>query len=149
MINICNATIIGFIVGFIGDLGLNLSTQKLKILDAGLIDYFPLHGTIEAAFIAAGLVSFCVYISLFIWEQLIKIRYGSDKTIADVKYRYTIIYMFIFGCILDLFFRYLHIMPSLNGMYEKLSIPVSMFFAGGPISISFIILILIETIRNN
>lgn len=144
MIDICNATIIGFIIGFIGDLGLNISTQRLRILDAGLINYFPLHGTVEAAFIAGGLVSFCVYISLLLWEKVI-----MRKKISEIKHRDTIIYLFVFGCILDLFFRYLHIMPSLNGMYEKLSIPVSMLFAGGPIAASFILAILIDNLRSD
>jgi hypothetical protein len=133
MINIYNVSIIGFLIGFIGDLLLNLMTQRLKILDAGLIDYFPTHGTFEAAFIAGGLVSFCVYVALLLWEKTM------SKKVATINYGHTIIYLFVVGCIFDLFFRYLHIMPSLDKMYEKLSIPVSMFFAGGPMAASFII----------
>ena len=78
-------------------------------------------------------------------------RFGKvimRKKISEIKHRDTIIYLFVFGCILDLFFRYLHIMPSLNGMYEKLSIPISMFFAGGPIASAFIISILTDSFHD-
>jgi hypothetical protein len=131
MLNIYTITIFGFLVGFIGDLLLNLMTQKLKVLDAGLIDYFPRHYTLEAAFIAAGLVSFVVYIGVFLWEKI------KGDTVENINKWHTGIFLFVFGCFVDLFFRYLHLMPSLDGMYEKLSIPVSMFFAGGPLVASY------------
>lgn len=133
MITILDVTVIGFIIGFLGDLLLNLMTQKLKILDAGLIEYFPRHKTLEAAFIAGGLVSFTVYISLFIWENLI-----MNDTISEIKYWYTILYMFIFGAIFDNLFRFFHLMPTLDGMYQKLNPIISMIFAGGPVAASFI-----------
>lgn len=133
-LNINNVTIAGFVVGFVGDLLLNLFTQHLKILDAGLIDYFPRHGTFEAAFIAGGLVAFTVYISILLWEKII-IR----KTISEVPLWKTLVYIFIFGAIFDNFFRYLHLMPTLDGMYIKLSPIVSMFFAGGPLVASVLL----------
>ena len=55
---IYKATAVGFALGFIGDLSLNYLTQEAKVLDAGLINYFPTHRTVEAGFIAGGLVSF-------------------------------------------------------------------------------------------
>lgn len=130
-INKADVAISGFIVGFLGDLLLNFLTQKAKVLDAGLIDYFPLHRTLEAAFIAGGLVAASIYIALVLWENLF------CQSIDNSNNWYTGLYLLVFGSILDLFFRYFHLMPTLDGMYEKLSIPVTMLFAGGPLVASF------------
>lgn len=140
MVTIHDSVVAGFIVGFVGDLLLNVMTQKLKILDAGLIDYFPRHKTLEAAFIAGGLVAFTVYIALQLWEKVI-IR----KTVSETKHLYTIAYLFIFGAIFDNFFRFFHLMPTLDGMYEALSPPVSMFFAGGPLVASYLLALFITS----
>lgn len=126
-ITVKDVAVYGFVVGFVGDLFLNLFTQNLKILDAGLINYFPRHGTFEAACIAGGLVAITVYVGLSIWELV------NHDEISNIKLEYTFVYIFLFGAFVDNFFRFLHLMPTLNGMYEKLSPPVSMFFAGSPL----------------
>lgn len=136
MLTVSNVAVAGFVVGFVGDAGLNFLTQVAKVLDAGLVDYFPLHGTFEALCIAGGLVALVTFVSLIIWTRVFKM--------SLYDFIPTAIYLFIFGAVLDLAFRYLHLMPTLDGMYEYLSIPVSMFFAGSPLVAAYVLAVLYD-----
>lgn len=97
--------------GFLGDLGL----QTLDRGTWGLTEYFQKHGKLDSMFIASGMMS--IFGGLFVLST------GRPPTYPEA---------FLYGGSLDLLFRYLRPMTSLNGYYAALSPPVSFVWGGIP-----------------
>lgn len=121
-----NVETTAFFIGFFADLLLNYLTRTFK-WNVGLLDYFKLHKTIESAFIAAGLMFLSMWIGLRVFRV----------TTLDPKY--LAVFIFLYGCVIDNFFRYFHWMPTLNGMYEAMTPIRTMFWAGGPLLASLLV----------
>ena len=100
-----------FFIGLIGDLTLQ-SIVKLKGNFAGLKDYFMLHGIFESACIAGGIM----FIATYVYQRL--------------KLPLTIPYLFIYGGILDILWRQLNLMPSLEHTYYAALNPIMSFIWG-------------------
>jgi hypothetical protein len=117
--SIADASMSAFTVGFFADLALNYltTTQDWKV---GLKGYFKKHGVMESAFIAAAIM----YASMWVGFTL----HGVVTPQMDQG-----VFIFVFGLIIDNLFRFGNLMPSLECMYNALSIPTSMFWAGGPL----------------
>jgi len=97
---------IAFIVGFIGDLLLQVMTQTLRMggkTGWGLLQYFKLHGRWESATIAGGML--CAFYMAFMVSH----------------FKLTFLNMSIYGVVLDLAFRRFTIYPSLLGYYNNMS----------------------------
>ena len=102
----------GFLTGMIGDIALQLIVYVRGDL-AGLRDYFALHGVLESIFIAAGIL----FTSGWVYERL------------NLPMTYTSI--FLYGCLVDIFYRNLHLMPSLDPTYHAALSPwLSMVWGG-------------------
>jgi hypothetical protein len=125
-VTVLNASATAYAVGIAGDIGLQLITSQPGLPGWGLRDYFKRHLPAEALMIAAGLMFATMWLLLTVW--------GGDPGRPG-----TAAYLFVAGGVVDLAFRYLRIMPTLDGMYEALSVPVSMFWAGGPILFSYLL----------
>lgn len=90
-----------FITGFVGDLLLQgISKQRGNI--AGLRDYFQLHGSLESGFIAGGLMYFHGYL------------------IEMSGYELSFINLGIYGILMDILYRDLNLMQSLDGYYKSM-----------------------------
>lgn len=100
-----------FFIGVAGDIALQ-TIVKQRGNFAGLKDYFEQHGQIESYMIAGGLM----FLVAFLYEM----------TNLPLKNSY----LFIYGGIWDILFRYLRLMPSLDGYYEALN-PIQSFIWGG------------------
>ena len=95
------------ITGFVGDAGLQFLTQYMGMGGPsgwGLKPYFKLHGSVEALFIAGGMMSIFYIIYFYI-----------------LSYPANWIYLSIYGIILDLIFRETMLFPSLDGYYKHLN----------------------------
>ena len=102
----CGLILIAFIVGFIGDLALQVMTQTLRMggkTGWGLLQYFKLHGRWESATIAGGML--CAFYMTFMM----------------FNFKLTFLNMSIYGIIIDFAFRSLRIYPSLVGYYNNMS----------------------------
>jgi hypothetical protein len=110
-----------FVVGLIGDGLLNLIISNSDY-DWGLKEYFQTHGPLEAMFIASSLMMVTMASGLGLWG-------GVNKSNSYA-------FLFVFGCLVDLAFRYLHLMPSLDKMYKHMYVVQSMVWAGGPLVFS-------------
>jgi len=97
-----NIESVSFLVGFFGDIFLQVLCNTTSF-DHGLRGYFKEHGSIEAPFIAGGMmVLFSIIYSL---------------TGLPLKWEYFAIY----GVLLDILFRTFMIFPSLKGYYSALT----------------------------
>lgn len=123
----------GFAVGFVGDALLNVAVTRVRVFDAGLREYFPRHGALEAMFIAGGLVALTAFLAALLLGRVVALAPERDgeHVVRDIALRSA--YFFAFGAVVDNFFRFGNLMGSLSGMYCALSPPVSMFFAGAPL----------------
>lgn len=101
-----------FFIGLLGDFILQ-QIVKYRGNFAGLRDYFGQHGILESMMIGAGIM----FIATYVYEQL--------------KLPLTPIYLFIYGGILDILFRYLNLMPSLEHTYYSALNPIQSFIWGG------------------
>lgn len=107
-----NLATAGFFTGMIGDILLQLITYYRGNF-AGLRDYFALHGVLESIFIAAGIL----FTAGWLYDYV-----GLPKTY---------LYIFIYGCLLDIIYRNLHLMPSLDPTYHAALPPwLSMVWGG-------------------
>jgi hypothetical protein len=100
----CWLPIIAALVGFFGDLLIQVFLKFTKY-DWGLKSYFRKHGVIESACIASGILA----LFFSIW------------TIFNFPIRWEPI--LISALILDAFWNYFHVMPSLNNYYKEPIIP--------------------------
>ncbi len=92
--------VIAILTGFIGDILLQLMVKN-NIAEWGLSGYFKQHGSAESTIIGAGIMGF--FYALYALTGL----------------PFKIQYMVVYGLIIDLLFRHLHIFPSLNMYYQK------------------------------
>jgi len=102
-----NILLISFLVGFFGDLLLQLGVKFGFGGETGwgLKGYFKQHGCIESLFIAGGMMTlFHILVLNLNWNEM-----GLLKGL---------IYLSIYGIILDLLFRKFMIFPSLEGYYN-------------------------------
>ena len=118
-------SITAFFFGFFADLALNYLSRRFD-WKVGLAEYFAKHRALEAAFIAGGLVLLSMWIGLMLWG-------------GNPNKPHTALFLFVFGAAIDNIFRFGHIMPTLDKMYVALSPPESMFWAGGPLTATFLI----------
>lgn len=100
-----------FFIGLFGDIILQ-GIVYFRGNIAGLKKYFQIHGPFEAVLIAAGIMFISAY----------------SFMLSGLKFSYT--NLFIFGGILDLLWRYLRLMKSLDSYYAALD-PVTSFIWGG------------------
>ena len=100
-----------FFIGMLGDFILQ-NIVKFKGNFAGLRDYFLQHGMFESLCIAGGIM----FLSTYIYEQT-----GLPLTVP---------YLFIYGGILDILFRQLNLMPSLEHTYYAALNPIQSFVWG-------------------
>jgi hypothetical protein len=110
--------------GFFGDMSLQVLVNSGfgGKTGWGLIEYFRQHGRVESLFIPAGMMTLFYAIYL------------------ESKLPVTIGYLFIYGVLLDIFFRYTMIFPSLKGYYKSLNVVESMIWGGIPMILPLIIL---------
>ena len=101
-----------FLIGFMGDCALQLYTETQGDL-VGLKEYFKIHGGLESKFIAGGMM----YLFAYIFELS-----GLPKTNVN---------LFLYGGALDVAFRQLKLMDSLNETYYKNISPINSFVWGG------------------
>ena len=101
-----------FFIGVIGDITLQ-SIVKLKGNFAGLRDYFIQHGIFESFLIGGGIM----FIATYFYQM--------------TKLPMTLPYLFIYGGILDIIWRQLNLMPSLEHTYYKALNPIESFIWGG------------------
>jgi hypothetical protein len=109
--------VIACIVGFVGDFLLQLFSKKFGMggpTGWGLKDYFSQHGSVEALFIAGGMMTLFYIIYLVILK-------------LPVNYYYLAIY----GIILDLLFRIFMIFPSLSGYYNYFGYSLGGYIGSG------------------
>lgn len=100
-----------FFIGMIGDAILQIIV-KMKGNFAGLKGYFEQHGIFESMCIAGGIM----FISTYIYKQL--------------KLPLKLVPLFIYGGILDILWRQLNLMPSLEHTYYAALNPVQSFIWG-------------------
>ena len=105
-----------FWIGVIGDFALQ-TIVRYRGNFAGLKDYFKQHNMFESLMIAGGLM--CLLAKLYVMTGLPLNNY----------------YLFIYGGLWDLAFRYLRLMPSLDGYYEALNHVQSFIWGGIPMLI--------------
>ncbi len=101
-----------FCIGVIGDLILQ-AIVCLRGNFAGLQGYFKQHGIFESFLIGGGIM----LISTHLFQEL--------------KLPLTLPYLFLYGGVLDILWRQLNLMPSLEHTYYKALNPVESFFWGG------------------
>jgi hypothetical protein len=103
IINKMNIVSIATIVGFFGDMGLQiLLAQNLGGPSGwGLKPYFERHGQVESLFTAAGLMGI-VYI---VYIYMLRLPLNP-------------VYLVLYGIVLDVIFRIFNIFPSLSEYHE-------------------------------
>jgi hypothetical protein len=101
-----------FFIGLFGDMILQ-TIVKFKGNFAGLKGYFKQHGILESIMIGAGIM----LISTHFYEL--------------TKLPITFPYLFIYGGILDILWRQLNLMPSLEHTYYAALNPIESFIWGG------------------
>jgi hypothetical protein len=117
---------IATLIGFVGDATLQLLVNN-NVGNWGLKDYFNLHGSVEAMFTAAGMMSVFFVIYTFI---------GLPLNIPALA---------LYGIILDLIFRKIRLFPSLDGYYKSLNYLWSAVWGIIPMILPLILLRLIKT----
>ncbi len=103
-------TTASFITGFLGDLFLQSFSSQQKAR-WGLNSYFKTHRSLESMFIAAAMM---VFFS-FIYQKM-------DPSLSFVG-------ISLYAIVLDLFFRFSHIMPTLDEYYNRLPWYVTFLWA--------------------
>ena len=109
------------LAGFIGDASLQFLTKKANLggpTGWGLKAYFRLHGSVEAVFIAGGMMTIFYIIFLF------------GLRLAPTWYS-----LAIYGVVLDWLFRVTMLFPSLDGYYRALNYAESAFWGAIPMLI--------------
>lgn len=101
-----------FIIGFFGDLGLQLIAHVRGDI-VGLSDYFKQHHSLESAFIAAGMM-----VGFTLLYQLSGLPVSWSN-------------LFLYGVVLDVIFRNVNLMPSLTDTYYKHITPLNSMLWGG------------------
>lgn len=118
-----NLISVACITGFVGDASLQVLSKFMGGKTGwGLIPYFKQHGSVEALFIAGGMMT----IFYVIYLDLLKL---------PVKWYYLAIY----GIILDYIFRKTMLFPSLDGYYNHLNYFWSAFWGAIPMLIPLFI----------
>jgi hypothetical protein len=102
----------GFLVGFFGDIGLQLIVHARGNL-VGLKDYFELHSSLESACLAGGLM------------------YGVSYIYDFFNLPIAIMPLFIYGGLLDIVFRQFGLMKTLNDTYYENINELNSFIWGG------------------
>ena len=120
-----NLIAISTIVGFIGDVLLQVISKKVGGSGWGLKQYFIQHGSVESTFIAGGMLGL-FYIIYAVFNALINLPFN-------------IITMVIYGVLLDLLFRVTRLFPSLDGYYMNLSYLSSAIWGAIPMMIPVLI----------
>jgi hypothetical protein len=111
----CKLLTLAFFTGFIGDALLQIITSRRVAsgsqtkYDWGLKEYFKQHGRAEALFIASGMLT------------LFYILYVSVIDVDKTSFKANLLYLTIYGILLDLLFRKLNIFSSLKGYYKSLN----------------------------
>ena len=126
MSNLFHLLSISSITGFLGDALLQFLTKNMGLGGQsgwGLKSYFTQHGSIEALFIASGMMSIFYVFYLFIL--------GLQPTLVSLA---------IYGIILDLLFRKTMWFPSLKGYYNHLNYFWSAFWGAIPMILPLLIL---------
>ena len=122
-VDILTASASAFALGVVGDLGLNILTRQDWFFEVGLRKYFRHHGILEAVFIAAGLMFASMWSAIALWN-------------GSTHHKWFVPYLFVFGAFLDVAFRVLRLMPSLDCMYNVLHPVTSIVWAGGPLVVA-------------
>jgi uncharacterized membrane protein YvlD (DUF360 family) len=104
--------------GFVGDALLQVATKQLRMGGPsgwGLLSYFALHGVVESLFIASGMMAifYIIYFSI-------------------LRLPVNLLYLAIYGIILDVIFRQTMICPSLQDYYNNLNYVWSAIWAAIP-----------------
>lgn len=108
--------LIPFSIGAIGDFILQCIVNSSDQNDLwGLKYYFERHGRMESIFIAGGMMQF---FTVF-YEEI-------DPSLNTIG-------LIVYGSLIDLVFRYFDIFNSLENYYQKLSVPVTMFWGFFPL----------------
>ena len=107
-----NILLKAFFIGVFGDLTLQLIVKQQGDF-AGLRDYFSQHGIMESAMVGGGIMFLATWIYL---------KLNLPLKIAP---------LFIYGGILDIIWRHLNLMPSLENTYYKKLTPFWSFIWGG------------------
>jgi len=102
-----NVVAVSILVGFFGDLALQLLTKYFHLggqTGWGLLPYFKQHGTNESAFVAAGMMGmfYVLYVSV------LRLPLRLD-------------YLAVYGVVLDFIFRKMRLFPTLDGYYGHLN----------------------------
>jgi hypothetical protein len=107
VMELCNLILIAWLVGFFGDLAVQLANKWgiIGFSGNGLTTYFRIHGRAESAFIAAGIIAgfYAIWIGLGLplrWELILLV-----------------------ALILDLIWNYANVFPSLKEYYKEPYIP--------------------------
>lgn len=118
-----NLISVSCVTGFVGDASLQVLSKFMGGPTGwGLIPYFKQHGSIEALFIAGGMMS----IFYVIYLDFLKLQ--------PIWY-----YLAIYGIILDYIFRVTMLFPSLKGYYAHLNYFWSAFWGAIPMLIPLFI----------
>jgi len=131
-VNMYSLLAIVFLTGMVGDFLL----QSLEGVSPngecwGLKPYFLRHGSIESVCIAGGMMTFFYIIFISCFQSLFE---KSEENIYRI-----IIYLGIYGIILDLLFREFRIFPTLDGYYAYLNYFWSAFWGAIPMILPFLI----------
>ena len=127
-----NILLITFLTGFFGD-GLLQIGDKLGMggpTGWGLRDYFNLHGAAESCCIAGGMMTLFYILILPIFGKLTTTQ--------------TIVFLAIYGVLLDLAFRKLMIFKTLDGYYRYFSYFWSAVWGAIPLVLPYLISLLIN-----
>ena len=108
-----------FYVGFIGDFLLQMIT-KIRGNIANLKPYFNRHGSLEAMFIAGGMM----YLFGHIYTTVIGPAEPDLNVINLLK-------LFIYGGVLDIIWRQFNLFPSLKHTYYTANNQLQSFIWGG------------------
>jgi len=118
---------IACLTGFVGDFLLQILTKYFHMggeTGWGLLEYFKQHGSVEALFIAGGMMTLFYVIFIQFVKMGIKLNYFN---------------LAVYGIILDLIFRKFNIFPSLSGYYSSLNYFESGLWGAIPMILPFLI----------
>ena len=121
---------IACLTGFVGDFLLQIFTKVFKMggeTGWGLLEYFKQHGSVEALFIAGGMMT--LFYVIYLKVLRLPVNYTN---------------LAVYGVVLDLIFRKLMIFPSLSGYYTNLNYFESGLWGAIPMILPLLILIRIH-----
>ena len=128
-----NILLITFLTGFFGDILLQLG-DKMGLggpTGWGLRDYFKLHGAAESACIAGGMMTLFYIIIL--------------PVLSKLTIKQAIIFLAMYGVVLDLLFRELMIFKTLHEYYRYFNYFWSAVWGAIPLILPYLINVLITT----